>query len=189
MIPTWLMHVAKGRNVVIALVLWFACAVGLFNFGPYPTLKATAGGPLLEERFGYSQSEAQEQLRGLGEEGRGTYRTFQLLDGVNAVLMAAALTLSLAFALSRLVAAGNPLRLLVFLPILAGVGELVENSLLLVLVSAFPAEATFAGSLAGPVTSIKLILGFTALPVTLVSLLALGFKTRYNRRTAKHEHE
>ena len=187
MIPTWLLKVAKGRNVTIALVLWFGYAVLLFNFGPYSTLQTRAGGNLLEERFGYSQAEAQEHLGALGKEGRGTYRNFQLLDGVNAVLMATALTLSLAFALSRLFAARNPLRLLVLLPILAGVTELVENSLLFVLVSTFPSEATLARSLAGPVTSIKLVLGFTALAVTLVSLLALGFKTLYNRSKAKHE--
>ena len=97
MIPNWLVNVANGRNVTIALVLWFGYAGLFFNFGPYSSLRARADSPLLEERFGYSQAEAQEQLRILGEEGRGTYRRFQLLDGVNAVLMAIALTLSLAF--------------------------------------------------------------------------------------------
>ena len=82
--------------------------------------------------------------------------------------MATALTLSLAFALSCLLAAANPLRLLVLLPILAGAAELVENSILFVVVSNFPSEA---GSFAGFVTSVKLVLGFTALPVALVRLV------------------
>ena len=69
--------------------------------------------------------------------------------------MATALTLSLAFALSCLLAAANPLRLLVLLPILAGAAELVENTILFVVVSNFPSEA---GSFAGFVTSVKLVL-------------------------------
>ena len=181
MIPPWLLNLANGRNVTIAFVLWLAYSLLLFNTGPYPSLQATVDGPLLEARFGYSQADASEQFRILEEDGRDTYRNFQLLDLLNAVLTATTLTLLLAFALSRLFAAGNPVGLLVFLPILGGILELLENALLLLLVSAFPSEATWASSIASPVTSLKLVISFTALPATLLSLAALGLKTVLNR--------
>ena len=109
MIPTWVLNLAKGRNVVIALVLWLIYSLLLFNLGPYSALRTKADANLLEERFGYSQAEVQKQLHDLGEEGRTNYRNFQLLDGLNGILMAAALTLALGFALGRLFADRNPI--------------------------------------------------------------------------------
>jgi hypothetical protein len=187
MIPTWLQKIATGHAVVIALVLWLGYAMLFFTLGPYSTLQSAGGGDLLEETFGYDTTEAQERLRVLAEDGRNTYGKFQLLDALNAVLMTVALTLSLAFTLSRLLAARNPLRLLVYLPVLVGACELIENSLLLAMLSSFPSEATAAGKFAGPVTSAKLVVAFVALPITVLSFVALGIKALRDRSKAKHE--
>ncbi len=187
MIPIWLQKFATGRAVVIALVLWLVYAVPLFVMGPYATLQHAVGGPLLEETFGYGATEVQERLHVLAEEGRNSYHRFQLLDGLNALLMTTALTLSLAYTLSRLVAARSPLRLLVYLPVLAGAGELFENSLLLAVLSSFPSEATTAGALAGSVTSAKLVAGFVALPVTVLCFVALGINALRNRSRRRQE--
>lgn len=189
MIPTWLQKVATGRVVVIALALWLGYAILLFTLGPYSTLQRAGGGDLLEETFGYGTAEAQERLRALGEEGRNTYGKFQLLDGLNALVMTVALTLSLTFSLSRLLAEGNPVRLLVYLPALAGACELLENSLLLAMLSSFPSEATAAGTLAGPVTSAKLVCAIVVLPVTVLSFVALGIKALRGRRKPKPDEQ
>jgi hypothetical protein len=143
-------------------------------------LQHAGGGPLLEETFGYGATEVQERLDLLGEAGRNSYHTFQLLDGLNALLMTIALTLSLASTLSRLVSEKSPLRLLFYLPVLAGVGELLENSLLVAAISSFPAQAPTAGALVGSVTSTKLVTGFVALAVTVLALVALGIKALRN---------
>ena len=130
----------------------------------------------------------QERLHVLGEEGRNSYHTFQLLDVWNALLMIIALTLSLAFTLTRLVAARSPLRLLVYLPVLTGAGELLENSLLLAELSSFPA-ATAAGKLVGPITSAKLGPAFIAFPVTVLCFVALGIKALGNRNRRKQDEQ
>lgn len=188
MIPNWLQNVATGRTVVVALVLWFGYAILFFALGPYATLRPAGGGPLLEETFGYGAAEVQERLHVLGEEGRNSYHTFQLLDELNALLMIIALTLSLAFTLTRLVAARSPLRLLVYLPVLTGAGELLKNSLLLAELSSFPA-ATAAGKLVGPVTSAKLGAAFIAFPVTVLCFVALGIKALGNRNRRKQDEQ
>jgi hypothetical protein len=105
MIPIWLQKFATGRAVVMVLVLWLTYGILFFVLGPYDTVQQAGGRPLLEETFGYGTAEVQERLHLLGQEGRIAYQTFQLLDGLNALLMTIALTLSLAFTLSRLVSA------------------------------------------------------------------------------------
>lgn len=180
MITNWLQKFATGRVVVVALVVWLAYATLFFALGRYAMLQHAGGGPLLEETFGYGATEVQQWLDVLGEAGRNSYHTFQLLDGLNALLMTIALTLSLAFTLSRLVSERSPLRLLSYLPVLAGVGELLENSLLVAALSSFPSEAPTAGALVGSVTSAKLVTGFVALPVTVLCFVALGIKAIRN---------
>lgn len=183
MIPTWLQTFASGRAVVVALTLWLGFAAMFFAFGPYSTLRGVGGGDLLEERFGYSATEAQEWLRLLGEDRRDTYRGFQLLDGLNAAFMTVALTLSLTFTLSRLLGARNVFRLLIYLPVFAGVSELLENSLLLSMLSTFPSVASTA-RFAGPITGVKFVLGFSAMPITMISFLCLGAKALRDRARA-----
>ena len=180
MIPNWLQKMATGRVVVVVLVVWLAYATLFFALGPYAMLQHAAGGPLLEETFGYGTAEVQEWLDLLGEAGRNNYYTFQLLDGLNALLMSIALTLSLAFTLSRLVSARSPLRLLLYLPVLAGIGDLLENWLLVTALSSFPSEAPASEALLGAVTSAKLVTVFAALPVTVLCFVALGIKALYS---------
>jgi len=184
MIPIWLQNFARGRTVAIVLLLWLGIGGVLFTVGPYPSLRSAGGGDLLEETFGYSAADAREYLQALGEDGRNTHRTFQLLDGLNAAMTTVALTLSLAFTLCRLLGPRNALRLLVYLPVLAGACELLENWLLLALHSAFPSETSTA-RLAGPITSTKLVLGFSALSITVLSFLALGVKALRDRSKPK----
>ena len=58
----------------------------------------------------------------------------------------------------------------IFLIALAAMGTLF---LLLAAIGSFPEESG-GGSLAGSVTSLKLVLGFSSLPITGASLLVLG---------------
>src|SRR5262245_62087964 len=138
MIPQWLQEFARGRNVVFALLLSFGFSVLLFQFTSYRLLQAAnANQPLLEERFGYTTEQVKRQFQSLGD-WRERYRNFQILDYINAILMALALTLGLTFTFTRLFRPGNPLRSLVYLPMITAIGEFVENTMLIVLLSSYP---------------------------------------------------
>lgn len=183
MIPQWLQKAATGRNVIAALVLWLGFSVFLFNAGAYKSVQAAAGGAkLLEERFGYTSTQAVEFLQTLGNEGREAYRNFQFFDGLNALIMAVAFTLALTFAASRLLVASNPIRLIAFLPLAAGLCEWAENAALLSMLSSFPSEAPLASSLGSALTRVKFVLGFSVMPLTVLAFLALGFKALRQRR-------
>ena len=174
MIPGWLRAATSGKFVVGSLVIWMASGAILFTAGPYNSVRSAGDAPLLEERFGYRPSEALDWLQSLGQAGREAYRTFQWFDTVNAILMAIALTISLAFTLGRLTSERNWVRLAILLPALALFFELVENGLQLTLLAQFPNVSSGNAGLAAGVTRIKLAVGFTALPVVVLSYLILG---------------
>ncbi|MDD5718534.1 MAG: hypothetical protein PHQ53_02470 [Candidatus Krumholzibacteria bacterium] len=52
---------------------------------------------------------------------------------------------------------------------------------MLAILSSFATEAIIAGALAGPITDVKLVVGFAASPVTILALVALGVKTLRDR--------
>lgn len=181
MSQAWL-RLATGRNIVIALALWLGFSTWLFIRGPYPQVRAAGGGAdLLEERFGYTPQHARQWLEALGPEGWRQYYSLQMLDAVSAVLMAASLSLLLAYTLGQLLP-GHALRGLAGLPLLAGLSEWAENAALLAALSSYPADsATLA--LASALTQVKLVVGLGALLAALLALVAWAV-TRLFRRSS-----
>ena len=129
-------------------------------------------------RSGYSRADAQQKLTNMSAEERARYRSFQLLDTVNATLMAVAFTLALVYAFQRLFTARNPLRAMYLFPAVAWMAELVENAALYGLASAFPSELPVVSDAAGTITSVKLVCGFIVFPLTIVSLLLAAIRSK-----------
>lgn len=171
-----LMDLARPGVAVLAVAVWLVASVLLFRVSPYMALGEAAGGPLLEERAGYSHSQAQELLELLGSEGRADYRQFQTMDSMNALLMMVALTLVMAFVVRRLFHATSPLRWLMALPIIAGLTEWIENSLLFAQSWNFPSSSSSLGNLPGLITTIKLVIASAALLAVALGLIAAAIK-------------
>jgi hypothetical protein len=186
--PAWLLKLATGRNVTIALMAWLAFSLLFFNFGPYQLLRsASANLDLLEETFGYTAQDGYNRIFILGEAGRALYQNFQWLDLVNAALTVIAFTLALTFTLSRLFPAGHAMQWLVWLPPLAGVGELIENFSLLALLSLFPTETPALADLASIATQFKQTVGFACLPIIVLSFTMLAPQKFLRRGEVKHD--
>jgi hypothetical protein len=182
MISRWLQELASGRAVLFALAVWLGFGFLLFQFTSYRTLQAAnRNRPLLEERFGYTTEDVTSQMQALGE-WRGSYRNFQILDYIHALLMSLALTLALTFALTRLFGPANPLRLLALAPIVAALAEFAENSLLIALCARYPGVSPGLTGPASVATQLKLGIGFVTLPLAALGLIALGVKSLIRRR-------
>ncbi|MBL8045643.1 MAG: hypothetical protein JNL09_03835 [Anaerolineales bacterium] len=185
--PTWLLKLATGRNVTFALAVWLAFSLLFFNFGPYQLLRAASGSlDLLEELFGYTAKEGYNRIFILGEAGRALYQNFQWLDLVNAALTVIAFTLALTYTLRRLFPAGHAMQWLIWLPSLAGVGELIENFSLLAMLNLFPAEAPVLADLASIATQFKQTVGFACLPIIVLSFTMLAAQRFMGRGEVKH---
>ncbi|MEM7052649.1 MAG: hypothetical protein AAF604_23500 [Acidobacteriota bacterium] len=173
----------SAKSLILILVLWLGTAVLLFQLGPYAELRAAAGDAgLPEEAAGYSLPELEASLEALGEDGRETYRGFQGLDLINAVLTAVFFSLCLRFCFQRLFSPGNPAQWLALLPAVVGAAEVVENLALLSLAGSFPTLPESLANLASLATRIKLGVSAVVLPGTLVALLATALKAIARRR-------
>lgn len=173
--PPWLLKLATGRNVAVALAVWLAFSLLFFNFGPYQLLRSASGSlDLLEETFGYTEKEGYTRIFILGEAARGLYQNFQWLDLINAGLTVVAFTLALTFTLTRLFPPGHAVHWLIWLPAFAGLGDVIENICLLALLAIFPKEAPWVVDIASIATQFKLTVGFAILPLIVLSFTMLA---------------
>lgn len=160
-------------------------AVWLFNFGPYPAVRAgVPSGPLPEERFGFTGGDLYTFLdgyeKGLDPATTLAYANFQLYDSLNAVLLALALAFLIWALAARLFRSGLPV-LLLFLPLAMGVFDLLENLLILSTIRNLPLRYYGIAEGAGTAALLKMITGGLSF-LTVISLSAYAIYLRFSRR-------
>ncbi|MEZ5347370.1 MAG: hypothetical protein R2681_17625 [Pyrinomonadaceae bacterium] len=147
----------KGLYLLWAVL--FVYSGFLFNFGPYTQLKALVDGKELpEEKFGVKPEEFYEFLEKIGASGVSTYSTFQLLDYLNGILLAAALFSTLYLFLGRL-GAGQTVRSVLVFPVCMGTLDVIENSGVLYLLRQYPEKLESFASNVAFITNAKLVFG------------------------------
>jgi hypothetical protein len=184
-IPHWLRKIATGRAVAISLLVWTSYSALILNWGPYPKLKASIL-ELPEEDFTATGRETYSKLVQLGERGRERYRRCLRLQGGYALITAAASTLLMTYALSRLAHPNSPAGLLIYLPGVVGFGALIETTFLALALSRFPDAATVSLHIAGVATRLKLLLGCIVLPALGFLFAKLALRALRGRRRVGH---
>lgn len=148
--------------VIVAAVL---AGIVLNQFGPYSQLEALAGLEPPEERVAGTAAEIGEFFAALGEPGRALYTRALWWDFVLALLLPAALALTVLWLVHRLPEVWRFLRWLVLIPMGFAVADVVENILLLSALASFPEAApAWAATVAGA----KLTLGLSSIPIVAV---------------------
>lgn len=175
--PISLPSLATGRAVVVALLLWLGTGFVLFQLGPYAELRELAPGLApLDERMGYAWTDVQVYFAILGESGRSLYRLFLIADSGNAILMASAVTLLLAFLTTRLGLGGTRVSLVAFIPVAGGALDLLENALLLVMLDRFPEIAESLAGIASITTASKLVTSLAGAAAVVAGLTGWAVK-------------
>ena len=151
--------------MLAAIVAAVLAGILLNVFGPYSQLEALTGLQPPEERVAGTAGEIGEFLSALGEPGRAIYDRALWWDFVLALLLGAALALTVLWLVHRLPEVWSFLRWLALIPIGFTVADVVENILLLIALRSFPDAAP---SWAATVTSVKLTLGLSAIPIVAV---------------------
>ncbi len=126
----WMLRIATGPRVSMAVVGALAGTGLLFGTGPFPRVRALApGGRLPEEQLGYPPEKLTAFLAAIGPEGRADYILFQRLDILTPLLLGGAAALLIAWLLKRRGAAGWT-TCLPYLPVLFLLTEVVEDFVL-----------------------------------------------------------
>lgn len=182
---SWLLAMATGRRVLVALVLLGIGGTVLFRFGPYARLKPFARPYPLPEETTTAQPELAGFLQHLGPAGRDLYAAFQWWDMLNPLLVTVAGTLLMAWLIGRAGHERRIWRFAAFLPVIAGAADLVENLLLRAAVVAFPSVPESASVLA-TVTKVKLLSLMVMVPIAVglgAVVLVRWARTRLRHRT------
>ena len=170
---TAILRWATGRRVIQSILVLAAGGFALFRFGPYSQVSAVAG-PLPEETVS-SRTDLHGFLQELGEGGRELYATFQYWDFLNPLLLGFFSVALVGWLLGRSqLTYGRSVAAAV--PFVAPIADAMENAVLLLAISAFPADP-WVGGLFPLVTSIK-FLGLAATLLLTIALSVLAIRRR-----------
>ena len=144
----WIIRIATGPRVLIAVVVALVGTGILFGTGPFPRVRALApGGMLPEEQIGYLPEMMMMFLGAIGPEGRADYIQFQRLDILTPLLMGGAAALAIAWLLKRSGATTGWTTRLPYVPVLFLVTEVVEDFVLTRAAQAYPEASALTPTL------------------------------------------
>lgn len=170
-------HVSRIYSPTLMLVSLFLAVffLWLFNLSSVefsnPSLLSLTGFGLLDLLPFYSGQEVLNVFDMYGEEGRERYFIFQLLDFVFVSTYVLALLL-VVYRLARGVSDSRWSVFFILLPLLIGLFDLIENSLLMAQLKMYPTSMVLVGDIAGVATCAKHVL--TMLIVLVIVLLGLN---------------
>ena len=144
----WMLRIATGPRVSIAVVVALAGTGLLFGTGPFPRVRALApGGRLPEEQLGYPPEKLTAFLAAIGAEGRADYILFQRIDILTPLLLGGAAALLIAWLLKRGGGAAGWAACLPYLPVLFLLTEVVEDFALARAATLYPAASALSPAL------------------------------------------
>lgn len=168
---------ATGKNI-IALLLMFIIVLALMEAGPAGSRRLkeiNSGMGMLDMQFGYSQDQVYSMLNRVGKEGRSIYAGLLGLDYIFAVVFMLLQSLMMTLLLDKtgLIRRWGMLNLL---PFARSAMDILENCLILAMLSGYPSVYPVVAGLASGVTVIKWIIYYGILG----TLFLLGAMTTRN---------
>jgi len=168
---------ATTRNVCIAFLAFVLFTAVLLTVSPYADLQRGGyGSDILETRLWYTPQEVYDAFADLGDAGRATYRSALLFDLLYPFAYVPFLTLSIAWTFNRITASRRWADRSVTLPVLAGIGDWLENAGLLAMLAGFPAIPRAFWMVVGVATTAKLVLVYVSCFLVAIGLIRVTLR-------------
>lgn len=154
--------------VMICFLVLAFCLVWVFNFSSLPIsnselIKLSGGPGLLDLKFYYSGQEATTTLASYGEAGRAFYRNYLIFDFFFPVMYGFGLAWMLTLIARKAFGANSRWMQVNLLPVGIASADYVENLCILWMLTSFPDNNAWTGTLAGMATVTKHILAIGTL--------------------------
>ncbi len=172
---------ADRRVLVVSGAVWAVLASVLFAWPGRFSLAAVAdacGLPAPDVAFAPSSAATQAFFAGCGESGLAAYRDLQVVDLFYPAALAIFLAAALALLLTRVMPGAAWLALV---PIVASLGDYVENAAAWVLISVGPFQASWAASLLQAGSAVKVVFSWSAWLLVCGLLAATAVRGLRNR--------
>lgn len=165
------------RKYVIPLVIFLFLILSVMQVGPYSIEKlseASGGIGMLDMKFGYSEILVNRMMENLGDVGRQLYMKLLCIDFLF-VIVFMLLQVILISVLLPAAGTGASRRMLMLLPFVRSAFDILENSLLLVILTSYPSRHAALIWSASLMTILKWIVFFVII-VVIVVLCALALR-------------
>lgn len=164
-----------ARSALGTLVVLILSLSGTFLLGPAGHLRELAGGQVQPDlAFLATPSMMDSYLRVIGEAGRQAYTQAEWYDFANALMIAVAGSLIIRWLATLLPPDTRWPRLIMVLPLSAGLLDIIENTMILRALKAYPA---LSPSILPWITSVKLLL-IVATLLAIAGLAAIALRLR-----------
>ncbi len=163
----WLQTHTNRRTLLISFLLTFIIIALMQSSLPMTNtaLLAVSGENILDITFYYDSQEALRRVEAYGQDGRSIYLRFLILD----FMFIPAYTLAAAFLISAMTSkvGGIAQSRANLLPMLIGLGDFIENSCTLILLTSYPDSPSVIASIGSSATMLKYLFGVATLGAVL----------------------
>ena len=132
------------------------------------------GTRILDARFNYSVQEAHLTLEKLGEPGRQAYVRLLIVDFIYIVAYTCFFLVLLSSIIRYFVPSLSWLRIIINLPMICGACDVLENSITLFQIHAFPGESFLAYKFSNLMTMIKFVAIIPTEAISVVGITAMA---------------
>lgn len=163
---------ASGRNVLVFFILQMIISAVILPYmqGKFDSTN-TIG--VIDLKFGFTPDEAYNMLKAYGEEGRKYYFFAEsIIDIIYPLIYTCTNVLLLSYVFKKGFASNSFIQQLNIFPILATIGDFMENAGIISMLNAFPERADSAASFASNAGIFKWIAFGTTIALLLVGIVA-----------------
>ncbi len=157
-------------SIIIAIMLGYLTQIMINDvYGDFVILDTRLGG--------YSFTDIQATFDGIGIEGLGVWLQIYALDFLFPFVYSVSMMIGINLELNKLEFSAKKIRLLVFLPLAAGITDYTENILLLSQILSYPNLSAFVIAIASVVTQLKWVLVLVSFSVIVFLLILIVFRS------------
>lgn len=166
----------SNYKYISILAVFFIVLIIFLNvkpFGPYSFRKAK----VIDVRYSYSTNDVISLFNKLGENGRGSYKLFYLFDyifGLVYFLLFVLIILNNYYKKLKMV---KLTKVFLIIALFAVLFDYIENTLVLIMLSKYPANISSLVSIAKPVTLLKFLFNYSSLLIIIAGVIL-----RFTRR-------
>ena len=183
-LSTLIQRISTGRRVLFLLVVFIGLNIffALSPANPIARMMTFSGGSLLDMEFNYSPDRAYQVLQAYGADGRAFYAsTFVIIDFFTPILMNLFLAMTISILFRQVFLPDSPLQRLNLLPIIAMIGDYLENLGIVLMIRSYPDQLIGLARFAAFSTNLKFVFTIASGVCILAGVVIWMMKRRQGR--------
>lgn len=180
-LSTQIQRISTGRRVLFLLLVFIGTNLffTLSPASPIARMMTFSNGSILDMEFNYSPDRVYQVLQAYGADGRGFYAsTFAIIDFFTPILMNLFLAMTISILFRQAFLPDNPLHRLNLLPMIAMIGDYLENLGIVLMIHSYPTQLIALARFTAFSTNVKFVFTIASGVCILAGLVIWMIKRR-----------